>query len=585
MEDMPKHPRLAKRGSTFWHRAAIPADIKNTYPKSEETFSLKTKDPREALVLVRKAAAEVDERFATHRRRLATQSSPSLLELTAEQIARIEELYYAHLLDEDEEVRLDGFYEADGEKPAAPTPTFEEYVEAAREFGQDARHMLARGKVDVFFRGEAEEVLTWEGLELRLDPASPSWKPAGRAIQSAIVRAQSAIAGRNAGDIVPTPAPPVSPKAAMPSKSGAPLASTVRREWLEEKSKERWVAKTRHEHEVWTQHFLDLVGDRAIDTYTKADGRAFKQALQRLPANWNKHKSLRDLQFVEAVDRAGELSLPPMSSKNINKLMQFVGSMWLWATRHYDEVTASPFKGLSIDIGKRARDDRDPFTSAQLEKLFSAPIYTGCASARRWKEAGNEVLSDSGRYWVPLISLFSGARLGEVVQLRVEDVKEERGVLRFALVDEADDQRLKNENSRRSIPVHPLLTELGLPDLLERRHRSGEARLFPDLELGKDGYYSSTFSKFFGRFLESVGAKTHKTSFHSFRHNFEDACRAAGMPTNVMNALQGHGEEGMAGRYGQGFDLATLNQWMRKIVYPELDLSHLRQRVQSRPDR
>ena len=37
---MPKHPRLMKRGNTFWHRAAIPADIKATYPKTEETFSL-----------------------------------------------------------------------------------------------------------------------------------------------------------------------------------------------------------------------------------------------------------------------------------------------------------------------------------------------------------------------------------------------------------------------------------------------------------------------------------------------------------------------------------------------------------------
>jgi len=54
--------------------------------------------------------------------------------------------------------------------------------------------MLARGKGDDFYRLEAEEVLTWDGLDVRLDEQSPSWKLAIRAIQSAIARAEAAIA-------------------------------------------------------------------------------------------------------------------------------------------------------------------------------------------------------------------------------------------------------------------------------------------------------------------------------------------------------------------------------------------------------
>ncbi|MEQ8321851.1 MAG: hypothetical protein RH946_16425 [Rhodospirillales bacterium] len=46
---MPAHPRLYRRGATYYHRAAIPVDIKDTYPKSEETFSLGTKDHAEGL--------------------------------------------------------------------------------------------------------------------------------------------------------------------------------------------------------------------------------------------------------------------------------------------------------------------------------------------------------------------------------------------------------------------------------------------------------------------------------------------------------------------------------------------------------
>lgn len=61
------HPRLYRRGARYYHRAAIPLDIQDSYPKAEETFSLKTSDYQEALRLVRKAPVEVDRKFAKHR--------------------------------------------------------------------------------------------------------------------------------------------------------------------------------------------------------------------------------------------------------------------------------------------------------------------------------------------------------------------------------------------------------------------------------------------------------------------------------------------------------------------------------------
>lgn len=42
-----------------------------------------------------------------------------------------------------------------------------------------------------------------------------------------------------------------------------------------------------------------------------------------------------------------------------------------------------------------------------------------------------------------------------------------------------------------------------------------------------------------------------------------------------MNALQGHGENGMAKRYGKGYVLQHLDKWVRQIRYDDLDLSHL----------
>jgi hypothetical protein len=49
MEKVSGHPRLVRRGAVYYHRAAVLKGIKDTYGKTEEPLSPKTKDYREAL--------------------------------------------------------------------------------------------------------------------------------------------------------------------------------------------------------------------------------------------------------------------------------------------------------------------------------------------------------------------------------------------------------------------------------------------------------------------------------------------------------------------------------------------------------
>ena len=89
---MSVHPRLYRRNATYSHRAVVPVDIQETYGKTEEKFSLRTKDYREALKRVRVATVEVDKRFDEHRAKLAAESGPIATELTDEQIKLIGDL-------------------------------------------------------------------------------------------------------------------------------------------------------------------------------------------------------------------------------------------------------------------------------------------------------------------------------------------------------------------------------------------------------------------------------------------------------------------------------------------------------------
>lgn len=564
------HPRLYRRGAVYYHRAAVPTDIRATYGKREELKSLRTKDRAEALRKVRIVALEVDNRFEAHRRQLGKRESlPVLEDLSEEQLRSIRAIYQAHLLAEDADVRLDGFYDPEEPLPDLPTPSFEDYGAQISEMEQGAKHLLARGKADSFFKDEAEEVLQWSNINLKVAPGSSGFKKVVRALQEAMVMASADIEKRSAGEVVDTP---VVGGAIAEQLITTPLMSQAVEDWIKEKRADEWATNTEKEHRVWIGHFMGLCGDRSLNDYRKEDARRFKTTLLQLPPNWTKKADLKNLTIADAADHAHRLGLQPMSTTNINKILRFVGSFWSWSEGNFEESPKGLFDGLSISQKKRrARDDRSPFTGDDLRKIFSSPLYSGCVSAKDWKTPGKVIPSSAGIYWVPLIGLFTGARLGEIIQLYVEDIHTEYGFPCISINDTGPDKSLKTSNAKRDIPIHPELIRLGFLEHVEMRRGEGSKRIFPDLKKGGNNTYSGPFSKHFKRYLEAAGVTTPKTSFHSFRHNFEDVCRSSKVPMDMVDALQGHAQLGERGRYGWGEGFAqALNDAVQQIVYRDL---------------
>jgi integrase len=586
------HPRLYRRGAIYYHRAAIPKDIAATYPKKEETFSLRTTDRLEALRLVRVAASSVDRKFDAHRQTLLSQSKP-LESLSDSQIEDLSECYYRALLEGDDDVRSDGFMpvtEFDARYDVNWPPTsqewerhnFDERLESIRESGESAAYYYARGIVDPFYMEEARDILSWDGIGLSLDEHSPSWRELVRALQKAAIKASEALQRRTNGELIETPKGTPTPSLRLVSRSEeasypgshSPKASTIIDEWVREKSRE-WAEKTQSDHRAVLRYFITIAGDKPLHQYTKADGRSFKSVLMRLPANWTKKPDLRDLDVETAAQKAESLGLPPMSTTNVNKYLRFVSSFWIWAIDNYESGLKNPMTGLRVKTSRAAREERDPFSSSELERVFSSPVYAGCHSSYKWLSPGDVILKNSAMYWVPLLALFTGARMGELLQLYVDDVKLEGDIPFLDINEDGPDKKLKTRSSARKIPVHSELVRIGFLSHVEEVKAKGHKRVFLDIEKGSDGYYSSIFSKRFARLLTTLGIKHGQNAFHSFRHNFEDACRNSGLPSELMNALQGHAEQGMAGRYGRGFALEKLAQGIAKLSYPGLNLNSL----------
>jgi integrase len=231
-------------------------------------------------------------------------------------------------------------------------------------------------------------------------------------------------------------------------------------------------------------------------------------------------------------------------------------------------VAANPIKGLAIPLKTRADAERDAFSPDELHLLFEkSPLYAGCRSERNRHTPGPRVIQDS-KFWLPLIGLYSGMRLEEIARLRVCDLRQEQGVWVFD-VNGQGDKKLKTPHSRRLVPVHPDLVWRGLLQYHEKLRRVGIEKLWPDLTPGADGFYSSPFSKWFGRYKKKIGIANPKLTFHSLRHTVIDRLKQRDVPEQKIRELVGHKSDSITmSRYGKPFSPAALLE-----VVKLLDLS------------
>jgi integrase len=330
-----------------------------------------------------------------------------------------------------------------------------------------------------------------------------------------------------------------------------------------------WAPKTRQSVERALRHAMQVIGpDKPVKLIANTDVARFRDVLGKLPPNFSKMKQFNGLSLSEIASKNDTgATLSPKSQK---KDLEFLHAFLSWATEegYVDKQPGAKIKVAAKKKGPKGKD-RFPYSVKQLTAIFSSPIYTGCKSESRRSAPGHEIIRD-GKYWIPLIAVYSGLRLGEIVQLLHEDIRTEDGVTFFDVTkdaeDEEDDKQVKTESSYRQVPIHKRLIELGFLDHVSKAE-SG-ARVFEDIKQGQDGYYSHNFSKFWGRYARQIGVYQTKTAFHSFRHNFKDALTNAGVSEVISKALMGHSEGSVHSGYGIGPNLAVLKAAIDQITVP-----------------
>lgn len=239
-----------------------------------------------------------------------------------------------------------------------------------------------------------------------------------------------------------------------------------------------------------------------------------------------------------------------------------------------DLLDANPAYRVYVHDKDKERRKRKEFDLPALHALFTSPVY----AVDERPNAGR----GEAAYWLPLIALYTGARLEEIAQLRVTDVREEPYLdgndrLQAAwviCVMQEEGLSTKNANSVRRIPVHPHLVGLGLIKHVQHAVAEGDDRLFPALKQNTYGRLGAKWGEWWSIYRREVcGITDRGMVFHSFRHSFKYYARHVGMIEGVQRQIMGHSPGDTADEYGpSGYTLHQLVEGMKLYRIPGLTL-------------
>jgi integrase len=184
--------------------------------------------------------------------------------------------------------------------------------------------------------------------------------------------------------------------------------------------------------------FNRMIGRKSVELINKADVMAYKRLL---------------------------IADPKRSQINVRDRLAYLRTLLEWAAQE-DMVPANVARDIKMAVTERSEKRKD-FDTDDLNALFAGPVH---AEGKRPKGSFGEAA-----YWLPLIAIYMGARREEIGQLRVCDVKrvpyiddaDQRQEVWCIDITDADDDddalpnQIKNEASKRLVPLHPKLIELG----------------------------------------------------------------------------------------------------------------------------
>jgi len=393
---------------------------------------------------------------------------------------------------------------------------------------------------------------------LKVKPGSAEYRRlALSATHMSIALIESLLANNEAFNSFSSPMPPAAHEEfqdlAAREENSFTLSQLIEAYCAEKIREGSWTPKTRYSNRGMYDLLLKIVGDLPVTRLDAVAARRYKTILQKLPPNLEKIPAYRDLSIHDV------MAMKPkdlMTVTTLNNHLTKVASLFGWAERN-GHIERNYFAHLTLRNPQRPDESRAPFSEEDLRKIFSTPQY------REHK------FLHPHYYWLPLLGLHTGARLNELCQLELNDIRQQNGIWVFDFNSNGPGKQLKSKAAKRLIPVHPKLLELGLLTFVEQLRKRGESRLFPELPVRRDGA-SQNASYWFGRYRKSLGLyqQTPKKDFHSFRTTFINTLKQKGVPEPEVATLVGHAIETQTfGRYGKPYTPEVMLDVLKQVDF------------------
>lgn len=510
----------------FQFRRRVPADLQAVLGKVEEKISLKTRDASEAKIAHATVSAKVEARWQSLRR--------GVQRVSHKQAIAIAGAFYRHLIaaNEDDPGSADQVARhVLWDKVAAADPNVKIIASGRPEVTEAMLAKLrARHRPDVLsFLQDQGMLVDSESLERIL-----------AAVNTAMVQGREQLLRNANGDYRPDAAADRFPDWAPPSGRKAPDAS---------------VAGER------TAKDFELVG--IFERFSKEAGHApatVKRWTPIIKAVAKEVPDIRDLTDIWCVGWKDRLVEAGLSSTSINDAyIAALRSTCTWAKSN-KLIPENPVTGIGVRAAKIAKTRPKGFTDSEAKQVLAAtmaPIAQKLSAEHR-----------AARRWIPWVCAYSGARVGEIGQMRGQDVQLHDGVWLMWITPDAGSTK---DNNARFVAVHPHLIEQGF---VQFAARAGSGPMFYAQGRKRGGSEANPIYKKPGervaQWVRQIGITDPRLQpNHAWRHRFKTLARKHDMDPGARDYMQGQVPHNEAERYGD-FEPSVLLREISKL--PRYDI-------------
>ena len=336
---------------------------------------------------------------------------------------------------------------------------------------------------------------------------------------------------------------PAAPASLLKKKFFAELIEKFVQEKIDRGS---WKKDSRNGRKQQLIRCLEHFGDCDVSTITRDDALGFMNILSKLPPNMKKKKQFAKLSISTA---AAKNKGPTLSPKSVNMALNDISSFYIWCVR-CEYTSKNPFEGLSVKELSQAITQRLPWPIDELQQLFADDLF-------------HRQSCEPSEYFLPLLGLYTGARLNELCQLLTTDLHEIADIWVIHINNDDVDKSIKTEDSRRYVPLHPELIRLNFVEYVKRLK---PGQVFPNLDYA-DGLHSGKYSKRFGTVRKR--AKIEESDYHSFRHSVTAELEKLNIREHLVSALLGHKHKQITfGRYGEPKHVRRLYRIISRLTFP-----------------